>query len=434
MVRAHRIGLAWMVAGGLALGAQEPGGAPRSRAVRLDTNVQLSGFGTLGLVSTTTRKVQFRRDASQMGGAIDHPTHEVDTRLGLQLSSRFAENWLATVQVVSRQRYDGSWWPDLHWACLTWTPGRDWEFKIGRVGLERMPNDDYANVGYTLLWVRPPVEVFGTLNMNYMDGLLVGRRFDLGETSLAAYLTGGILDEKAPAAPGDYPLDLTDSEFWGAVLKVRRGGFRARASFTQLRLSKNFQETGLALDSLAGYLPVPYRGPYLQALDRFRTRGHVFRNLQLGAAYERGPVQTQATVLRLVSDVGSIPDLWSGFVSFGYRLGPVVPYALFARGVSRRFDDPGVGFLAALPGGSALAKGLVTAAHAQEMDQRTLSAGLRWDLAPTAAVKVQVDRVRSHNAYAPWKSNAASPADPPGWDGRATVISVTLDFVFGGVR
>ena len=45
-----------------------------------------------------------------------------------------------------------------------------------------------------------------------------------------------------------------------------------------------------------------------------------------------------------------------------------------------------------------------------------------------AALKVQVDRVHSHNSTGFWW------VKEPGWDGRATVMTVTLDFIFGTVR
>lgn len=140
-------------------------------------------------------------------------------------------------------------------------------------------------------------------------------------------------------------------------------------------------------------------------------------------------IQAQGAVTRVLSEVGSIPDLWTGFLSFGYRVGAVVPYATYARAVSRRFADPNLGILPSIPQiGPPLAQFVTAALHAQEQDQRTLSAGLRWDFAPTADLKVQVDRVRSHNATVPWVANQ------PGWNGQATVFSIVLDFIFGGVR
>lgn len=426
-----RVKLAGALVAALALPAEPPPEPPP--ASRLDLpNAQFGLFGTLGLAATGTDKVQFRRDATQMGGAIDHPTPSVDSRLGLQFSSRFAENWLATVQAVSRQRYDGSWRPDLQWASATWTPGRQWEFKLGRLGLERTPNGDFTNVGYTMLWVRPPVEMFGSQNFSYIDGLSVNRGFSLGDATLTAQLAGGFLDEKSSAPKGgNYPLDLTDSEFWTAILKFRRGPWRGRASYSQLRVSKNIKSTGVNLDEALATL---HNAGINAAVDRFHLRGHQFQNIQVGAAYERGPVQAQAAIQRILSDVGSIPSQWSGFLSFGYRVGALVPYGIYSRAVSRRFDNPDVSFLNFLPGGAVVGQFITAAAHAQEVDQWTLAAGLRWDLAETACLKVQVDRVRDHNASAPWLSNAAGPGIAPGWDGKATVLSVTLDFVFGGVR
>ena len=60
-----------------------------------------------------------------------------------------------------------------------------------------------------------------------------------------------------------------------------------------------------------------------------------------------------------------------------------------------------------------------------QFDQDTISLGARYDFAKNAALKMQVD----------WAHSRDNPSmfwvEPdPDWDGRATLFSVTLDFVF----
>lgn len=75
---------------------------------------------------------------------------------------------------------------------------------------------------------------------------------------------------------------------------------------------------------------------------------------------------------------------------------------------------------------------LANAVDQTAKDQNTYSLGLRWDFAPHADLKFQVDTVRAHNAdgleYNP------SPYPATGWDGRMTVTSICLDFILGGGR
>ena len=416
----NRAAWAVILALALPLRAQEPA-----------TNLQFSAFGTLGLAATDTHKVEFRRTLGQPHGAVDYPQGSVDTRFGVQASSRLSDTLLATVQVVSQYRYDNTYRPDLNWASLTWTPTGTFQARAGRIGLEKLPDGDYANVGYTMLWVRPPVEVYAAGTTNYLDGLDLSQTFAIGaDSTLAIRAIAGIANEKAPGG-ANVPLDLTGSRNIGAALKFQSGGFRGRFSYVRQVPNHNFGPP--ASDEIAQEkaLAVTLGEPKLAAAaEAFEIKGKPIQSYQLGGAWERGPVQAQAAVVRTLYDIPSIPDQWSGFASFGYRLGAVVPYGIYSREVSKRNGPVDLGKVALIPGPltARLTAEINAAMHLQEVDQTSLCAGLRWDFSDRADLKVQVDRVRARNSTALWV------VDDPTWNGHATVMSVTLDFIFGGVR
>lgn len=58
-------------------------------------------------------------------------------------------------------------------------------------------------------------------------------------------------------------------------------------------------------------------------------------------------------------------------------------------------------------------------------DQQTSTVGLRWDFARNFDLKVQFDFVHGDPTSTMLYSNARS-----GWDGRTTVFSFAVDFVF----
>jgi hypothetical protein len=65
--------------------------------------------------------------------------------------------------------------------------------------------------------------------------------------------------------------------------------------------------------------------------------------------------------------------------------------------------------------------GMTTGAHAQDSD----SIGLRWDAFRSAAIKVQVDRIRPDA-----KGNGLLVNVKPGFHGPVTAGAVAIDFVF----
>lgn len=59
------------------------------------------------------------------------------------------------------------------------------------------------------------------------------------------------------------------------------------------------------------------------------------------------------------------------------------------------------------------------------MDQQTTTLGLRWDFARNLDLKAQFDWVQGDAS-----STLLYDHVQPGWDGRTTVFSIALDFVF----
>ena len=404
------------------------------QAQEADPRFRFGGFGTLGAVATGTHQVGFGRDTTEYAHATDHPQPGVDSRIGLQWSSRLSDTLLWTFQVLAKNQYDNTWRPQVEWACLAWSPAPGWLVKAGRLGLEGLPNGDFANVGYTYLWVRPPVELFGGTNPSYLNGLELTRSFERADgTTIDLKLLGGFMDEKFavnnPAAPY---VDTTGSTEWTAALKARRGPVRGRLAYSQVRFAKEYggaasQAFRDALASFSTFLNDPRPA---QVAASTELRGTVVRQVQLGVSWDSGRIQADAAVARQLIHHLGVPNSWKGFVSLGCRFGQVEPYAVWARAVSDRNPPPDLGPLASLPGplAPALVQTIDSTARAGDVDQNTLSAGLRWDFADHAAFKVQVDRVRAHNSTALWWVRE------PGWDGKATVMSVAVDFIFGAGR
>jgi len=158
----------------------------------LPRRLNFSGFGTLGLAGTDTHAVGFHRDNGQssLAAAIDKPTANIDTRLGLQFSYQVSDQLLATLQFLTTNRYD--------------------------------------KVGYGILWVRPPVEVFGPLSSNRVKGLDLAQTFTLGqgaELELGAF--AGRTDFKRPVTGvGDW--DWEGGTTVGASAKLQAGPLRVR--------------------------------------------------------------------------------------------------------------------------------------------------------------------------------------------------------------
>lgn len=100
----------------------------------------------------------------------DKLSFDQDTRAGLQLDFVIDEKMSATLQFVSTGSVD-NFDPDLSWAYLSYNIVPDLTIRAGRFRLPIYFASDYLDVGIAYPWVRPPTEVYSTINMSNLTGI-----------------------------------------------------------------------------------------------------------------------------------------------------------------------------------------------------------------------------------------------------------------------
>lgn len=384
------------------------------------------GFGTLGASQSSTGDAEYLRDQTQPLGVTKEVSTRMDSRLGLQVSGTLTDTLRATVQVVSKYRYDKTFAPDLTWALLAWTPTPDLQIRAGRLGFDVFMDSDSRDVGYSFLWARPPVEYFGGLPVSHLDGLDLSRDFALGEsTTLRLKAYGGQASGKLPVG-GTVPLNLGGSPLMGCLGELTTGPWRARLGYAQFKPRHDFPPPLADVQAGLSQFSVALGDPKLaQAAESLNFARHTVRYSSAAVSYDQDGLQVQTALARFRSNAVISPDSWSGFVSVGYRIGKVVPYGAWSRIVSSRpVIDLGMLPYIPTPEAEGLIHGLDLILKASQNDQHTYTLGTRINLANQACLKLQVDRSESHNATALWSKVK------PNWDGKATVLTATLDFVF----
>ena len=144
---------------------------------------KLSGFGTLGAVHANTDLADFSSSIVKASGAgaSGRWSTDVDTRLGAQLDIAMARQWSAVLQVVSEQRYDNSYRPQVEWANVKYQPVPDLTVRIGRMSLPVYMAAEHRKVGYVYSAVRQPLEVAGGMPITTSDGADLAWRWRTGD-------------------------------------------------------------------------------------------------------------------------------------------------------------------------------------------------------------------------------------------------------------
>jgi len=374
--------------------------------------VSLHGFGTLGFTRTDTDSAQFIRELSQPNGAGSQWASKVDSLLGLQANVQFSPSTEGVVQVVSRYHADSSYRPELTWAFLRHDFSSDISVRAGRLGTEFYMLGDSRLVGYSNISVRPSPDFYGSLVFSYIDGVDVSTTVPVASGLLKGKFFWGQSPEKTPYYPGIL-WDLQGTELVGGYLDYSTGHWQVRLSHAQARFHHE-----MPVDALLQSTGVNLPQPYLSLVPEMSMADQRTNFSSLGLVYDQGPLNVQLMVNQIRHNSPAYADTKAGYAQVAYRLGSVTPYF----GVSRSFSDLETLPSSPVPGINDVTASLVAQSFT---DQTTYTLGGRWDLQKNLALKAQVDWVHGQPV-----SKFPFKAVQSGWDGRMTVFSVTLDFVF----
>src|ERR1700732_739588 len=150
----------------------------------IEKYVTFSGFGTLGAVHSDYHKADFVGNVIQPRGADSSSWSAApNSDLGGQANFTLTDALSGVVQVLSRQDANGQFKPTVEWANLQYEITPDLKVRLGRMVLPTYEHSDTQNVGYTLPWVRIPIEIAYTDAGLHSDGVDVLYRVKTGSVT-----------------------------------------------------------------------------------------------------------------------------------------------------------------------------------------------------------------------------------------------------------
>ena len=350
----------------LALGASMP-----TANAAIDDYVTFSGFGTLGAVYSAYDEADFIAAVSQPNGVgySGRWSGTPDSDLGAQANFDLLGNLSGVVQVLSRYDPEGNYKPSVEWANLKYDFTPDLAVRIGRILLPTYEHADVRNVGYSLPWVRVPVEITYASTATHSDGLDVLYQLHSGAFTQDLQLQWGTTIE-----------DLPGRAFTSNRARIAMFSDTLRYGDANLHLVYQQSDT---TQNIPG---------------RLRLTG-------VGFSYEPGPwFVSEDSNYTQNSYFG---DLFSWYVSAGMRFGRFAPYAFYSK---MRQESVGTSTLTSLG------------------NQHTAAAGVRWDFAKNLDFKLQLEQVTLDSLDDPVAFANLQPGARVG--DKAHVMSLALDFLF----
>jgi hypothetical protein len=342
---------------------------------------------------------------------------DVDSRLGAQLDVGQGA-WSGVLQVISEQRLNGSYRPRVEWANIKYQMTPNLAVRVGRIALPVFLGAESRKVGYTIPWVRTPVEVYGALPISSSDGVDATWRWNAGAMRHATQVFSGSTDQDL-----GFGLQIDAENILGLSHSIDYGPLTVRLSAARARLN-----TDIAAELFAG---LRMFGPQGQRLaERYAIVDKRVAMVSAGASYDPGPWFVTAEAGRARTD-SLLGDGTSVYIGAGWRQGAFTPYVGYAQiRADMKTSDPGLsldGLPPPVAAGAAQINGALNTLLSMIPIQTTWSAGVRWDVAADVALKLQFEQVRPRGGSRGTLINS-TPAFRP--DRTTNVTSIALDFVF----
>jgi hypothetical protein len=379
---------------------------------------KLSAFGTLGVVTTDTDQAQFTASPLQPKGASKNYDFGTDSVLAGQVNYQAAKSLSFVGQLVANRTADDDYKPHVEWAFIRY----DFTGHLaGRVGIMAIPaflSSESRLVGFANPWVRPPAALYSQLPNTSFRGVDLNYHTTLGDASVTVQPYYGTSPSQLPNGSSHFTAD--NKNLTGINVSAELSGWTGRVGYLRQRFTAAVPSLMQIFDGMRavnGF--VPGAAAYAAQLEPI---GKEVSFVSAGVAYEGSNVLFQAELARRRMDFFA-PDTTSGYATFGYRFGSVLPFATYSQThvdkLTKNTLIPTQGPLAPL------GLGLNTLLALQNTAQRTIGLGTRWQFAKNADVKLQWDRIDLPSGAV---GNFRSPA--PGFGGTHNVYSAAIDFVF----
>jgi hypothetical protein len=339
------------------------------------------GFGTIAATHAGSSELGFKTDILQ-DGQYGGWSLNTDSVLGMQLDASLSNSFKVSAQLVAKDRRDDAIDKYIERAYVIYTANEQWSFRLGRVGNDTQMISEFGSVGFAYDWVRSPTELYGEVPLLYMDGVDATYRyfFDAGVLSSKVFL--GKSDTIGIELYGENTFELSPI----VQLSTRYDGnnMAFRASYTQGAIS-NFSNPQFALLSSQLAL-ISQLYPSLdthQIADQFELEGEQLGFYAIGGEYRYQDWKFTNEMSYLESDTNFILPYFSTYISVLRRFNEVSLYTIGSFGKSLKSTyQVAAGFPAEIQ----------SVFDLSDIDQKTLSLGMRWDFYNNLAFKTQWDR------------------------------------------
>ena len=402
----------------------------------LNPTYSFNGFGTLGAVYSDEDQADFVSSWLLQPNGAGHTSEwhaGVDTKLGGQLDIQFNTAFSAVLQVVVQRQNDNAWTPEIEWANIKYQFNDELSLRIGRTMLPTFMVSDTRQVGYANPWIRGPQEVYQLNPLTNLDGLDLAYSLELdnGRNTLQLNLgqTDGDIVHNGEITARDVIVISNSFEYDFATFRL---------SYLHATIDLNIKEADALINDY-GTL-----GDALSLIPGQEDNAAEAKALSTRYVIEGDSVELYSAGIKLepgnwllmgewghVSETGALAEVQGGYTTLAYHFSSLMPFLTLAEVNGDTPDEPGLSTTGMPPSLAStvdqMNQGLNLLLFQASAAQKSITAGIRWDFHPGAALKLQYQHIDMDKQSSGRLGNVQSGFTP---GGTVNVFSTAIDFVF----
>ncbi len=306
-------------------------------------DARISGYGSF-VVGKTLFGDQYLADFPRTGIYDRDWSFSPDSSIGVQMVHDINSNYSLVIQLGAHGAREFE--PEISWAYINYRISPELSVQLGRKGLPLYYYSDFFDLGYVYNWIRPPADNY-TWQITHFNGLSFLYETQLGSWESSFTLYGGREDSLDNDLLG-YLSGSEVDETWKNIVGVV-------AEFAYAQIDGRFTIMSSELDrSINGSLISENVQQLFSGFSLNLTLGNFFLMSEFNG-YRRDDEHI---------------DVHTRMLSLAYRIDDFTPYICYSK----------------------FRQKLTVAGGDEEHD--TQSAGIRWDIYPDTAVKLQFDKIR----------------------------------------
>ena len=349
--------------------------------------VTFGGFGSLGVSHSTMGSGDYVLDGGipKGPGLSDYLSTANDSRIAGHMAAQMSPAVSVVMQIDAEYHSGNSYDPEVEFANVKYVLTPDIYARVGRMALPTFLESENRDIGYTYVWIHPPVEVYRQEQITHNDGVDANYRMQTGVVGHSIKAIYG----RATMTTNDPPVatTLSSKNVWGVF---------DTAEYGPTTIHAGYQER----DTNSGYILTGQAGTWVKDSD-----------LSVGVQYDPGDWFAISEWMQRKSTYKTS----AMYVSAGYRVEKFTPYLTYALSSQGSFLS---GFPPPSPDGIRLAN----------RAQSTASLGVRWDFRRDTDFKFQLDQVKLSDNSNGFLANV--PANVSLYGSKFYVISAVVDFIF----